>query len=263
MVRRGDAHLMEQESTPATSIAAGSGWYSSAARGARRTAPHAAKVNSGHDRSGGLGSVGNCRCQLLWCRHLATFCGPRLGHRAARYLNCSRRRIGGSVGRVQSDAQAAPTTSRPHRLRRAWYARLGPGERSAVLAWASFALTFGSVRALTHWIRDGHGPAGGGMSLGGKHFHHYNLGIALLTGIGAVAIRGQEQHHRHPVTALSFGTATALIADEAALLLDLEDVYWAKQGRTSVDLAVGVIAIGGLALAGAPLWPTVVRELRR
>ncbi len=154
--------------------------------------------------------------------------GPRLGHRAGRYLNCSRRRIGGSVGRVQSDAQAAPTTSRPQRLRRAWYARLGPGERSAVLAWASFALTFGSVRALTHWIRDGHGPAGGGMSLGGKHFHHYNLGIALLTGIGAVAIRGQEQHHRHPVTALSFGTATALIADEAALLLDLEDVYWAK-----------------------------------
>ncbi|MEO9221967.1 MAG: hypothetical protein ABI251_09380 [Mycobacteriaceae bacterium] len=156
-----------------------------------------------------------------------------------------------------------PTAARRRRLRDAWYARLGPAERSAVIAWASFALTFGSVRALTHWIRDGHGPSGGGMSFGGKHFHHYNLGIALLTGVGAIAIRGQEQHHRHPVTAASFGTATALIADEAALLLDLEDVYWAKQGRTSVDLAIGVIAIGGLALAGAPLWPSVVRELRQ
>lgn len=101
------------------------------------------------------------------------------------------------------------------------------------------------------------------MSVGGKHFHHYNLGIALLTAVGGVAVRGQQEHIRHPVTAASFGTATALIADEAALLLDLEDVYWAKQGRTSVDLAIGTIALGGLGIAGAPLWPSVLRELKR
>ena len=83
-----------------------------------------------------------------------------------------------------------------------------------------------------------------------RAFHHDNLGIALLTGVGAIAIRGREIHQRHPVTAASFGTATALIADEAALLLDLEDVYWTTQGRTSVDLAVRIIAVGGLALAG-------------
>lgn len=183
---------------------------------------------------------------------------------AGRKLNQQRTGLDGTVNGVENTATPGlPTAARRRRLRHAWYARLGPAERSAVVAWASFALTFGSVRALTHWIRSGHGPSGGGMSIGGKHFHHYNLGIALLTGVGGIAIRGQEQHQRHPVTAASFGTATALIADEAALLLDLEDVYWAKQGRTSVDLAVGVIAIGGLALAGAPLWPSVIRELRR
>lgn len=145
----------------------------------------------------------------------------------------------------------------------AWYNRLGPGERSAVIAWGSFAGTFGFVRALTHWIRDGHGPAGGGLSLGGRHFHHYNIGIGMLTGIGAIAIRGAELHHRHPATAAAYGTATALIADEAALLLDLEDVYWAKQGRTSVDIAVGIIAVGGLTIAGMPFWPALATELRR
>jgi hypothetical protein len=136
----------------------------------------------------------------------------------------------------------------------AWSEDLTAGERSAIVAWASFASTFGFVRALTHWIRAGHGPRGGGMSVGGRHFHHYNLGIALLTGIGGIAIRGAEHHRRHLGTAAAYGTATALIADEAALLIDLQDVYWAKEGRTSVDIAVGVIAAGGLAVAGVPLW---------
>ena len=148
-------------------------------------------------------------------------------------------------------------------MRGHWQELLEPGQRSAVIAWASFAATFGFVRALTHWIRDGHGPAGGGMSVGGRHFHHYNLGIGMLTGIGAIAIRGQEHHRRHPATAVSFGVATALIVDEAALLIDLQDVYWAKQGRTSVDIAVGVIALGGLGVAGSSFWPDAVRELRR
>lgn len=89
------------------------------------------------------------------------------------------------------------------------------------------------------------------MSVGGHHFHHYNLGIGMLNRLGAVATRGQEHHRRYPVAAASFGIATALIADEAALLIDLQDVYWAKQGRTSVDIAVGVIALGGLGVTGS------------
>lgn len=131
---------------------------------------------------------------------------------------------------------------------------IGPGERSAIVAWASFATTFAVVRALTHWIRNGHGPSGGGMSVGGHHFHHYNLGIALLTGIGGITIHGAEHRRRHFATAAAYGTATALITDEAALLIDLQDVYWAKQGRTSVDIAIGLIAAGGLVVASVPFW---------
>lgn len=156
----------------------------------------------------------------------------------------------------------APDSAVTQRLGARWQSQLDPGQRSAVIAWASFAVTFAGVRALTHWIRDGHGPAGGGVSVGGRHFHHYNIGIALLTAIGAVALRGRERHRHHPVTAVAYGAGTALIVDEAALLIDLQDVYWAREGRTSVDLAVGVIAVGGLALAGSSFWPAAVRELR-
>jgi hypothetical protein len=84
-------------------------------------------------------------------------------------------------------------------------------------------------------------------------------GIGLLAGVGAVAVRGDEEHRRHPAVAISYGSGLALIADEFALLLDLKDVYWAKQGRVSVDLAVGGIAATGSYFAALP----ILRRLRR
>jgi hypothetical protein len=84
------------------------------------------------------------------------------------------------------------------RLRRTYGDHVRPGEQSLLLAWSTFATTFGATRALTHWIRAGHGPAGGGMSVGGRHFHHYNIGIILLSAIGAVALRGEERHANTP-----------------------------------------------------------------
>ncbi|HTW21577.1 MAG TPA: hypothetical protein VME70_15385 [Mycobacteriales bacterium] len=146
------------------------------------------------------------------------------------------------------------------RIRRAFHEELDGGHQSAVLAWASFGATFGVARIITHWIRDGHGPKTGGMSIRGRHFHHYNIGIAMLMGIGALAIRGVRRVER-PGTAVAFGVATGLIIDEAALLLDLEDVYWSAPGRLSVDLAVGIFAAGGLGIAGLPFWPSFSREL--
>jgi hypothetical protein len=54
-------------------------------------------------------------------------------------------------------------------------------------------------------------------------------------------------------------TGLALIADEFALLLDLRDVYWARQGRISIDVGVGGIALTGCYFAALP----VLRRLRR
>lgn len=165
------------------------------------------------------------------------------------------------VGRAAGGRVVQTVRRRRRRLRKAWRENLSPGERSAVWAWSSFTLTFGSVRMLTHWIRAGHGPAGGGFSLRGRHFHHYNIGIGLLAAVGAVALRGTERHRRHPTVAAAYGIGSALIVDELALLLDLQDVYWAKDGRTSVDAAIVVIGLGGLATAGFEFWAEVHRAI--
>ena len=60
------------------------------------------------------------------------------------------------------------------------------------------------------------------------------------------------------MVAVSYGSGLALIIDEFALLLDLRDVYWARQGRISVDLGIGGVAVAGSYFASLPL----LRSLR-
>ena len=144
------------------------------------------------------------------------------------------------------------TSSLPADVRRAFREDLDAGQRSALLSWLAFTATFGAVRGITYSIKDGKGPFGN-LSVGGEHLHHYMWGIGLVSGVGGVAVYGKETHHRHPLVALSYGAGLALIVDEFALLLDLKDVYWAKQGRISVDLGVGGSSLAGTYFAALPL----------
>ena len=77
-----------------------------------------------------------------------------------------------------------------------------------------------------------------------------------------MAVHGEERWRRHPAVALAYGTGLALIVDEFALLLDLKDVYWAKQGRISVDLGIGLCSRGRHLLATLPL-ARALRHRRR
>jgi hypothetical protein len=88
-------------------------------------------------------------------------------------------------------------------------------------------------------------------------------GIGLLTGVGAVAVHGEDRQRKHPVVAGAYGVALALIVDEFALLLDLKDVYWAKEGRVSVDLGVGMVATVGTGLAATRLAQRLSRGWNR
>lgn len=159
-------------------------------------------------------------------------------------------------------------TSRTHTLRdarqevrTAYLEELGPAERAALLSWLGFATTFSVARGVTHSIRDGKGPFHD-LSKGGVHLHHYLWGIAMLTGVGAVAVHGEDERRRHPSVALTYGVGLGLIVDEFALLVDLEDVYWSKKGRLSVEVGVGAIALGGTVLAGLPVLQRLVRNRR-
>jgi hypothetical protein len=52
---------------------------------------------------------------------------------------------------------------------------------------------------------------------------------------------------------LDAGQQSALIVDEFALLLDLKDVYWAKEGRVSVDVGIGGSSLVASYFAGLPV----------
>jgi hypothetical protein len=143
----------------------------------------------------------------------------------------------------------------------AFGSELDVGQQSALIGWLAFTGTFSGVRGITHAIRSGKGPFKN-LSVGGEHLHHYMWGIGMLAGVGAIAVRGDEKLRRHPVTALAYGAGLALIVDEFALLLDLKDVYWAKQGRVSVDVGVGGSSLAGSYFAGLPVIREVARKRR-
>lgn len=137
-------------------------------------------------------------------------------------------------------------------LRAAYLHDLTTRQQGAVTGWAAFSATFGGVRLVTHAIRDNRGPFGN-LSVGSEHLHHYMWGILGLTAVGSVAVNGDSDAVAHPLLATAYGSSLALIVDEFALLLDLRDVYWQKEGRVSVDLAVALIAGIGLCLTAPPL----------
>ena len=146
-------------------------------------------------------------------------------------------------------APAIPTVSEVHA---AYRYGLGAKEKAALWSWLGFSVTFTAVRAVTYSIWRGIGPFRN-PSLGGSHLHHYLWGIAMVSGVGAVAVRGDDSTRQHPAVALTYGAGLALIVDEFALLLDLQDVYRAKEGRISVDLGVGLVAADGTTFSLIPL----------
>jgi hypothetical protein len=136
------------------------------------------------------------------------------------------------------------------------------------LSSVSFFTTFAATRTITHAIRDGVGPFHN-LSEGGRHLHHLVFGIAGLLGTGYLwLIHVEEPRNGEGDDALAkfnsvlYGGASALTLDEFALWLDLEDVYWSKQGRASVDavfLFGGVLSIG---LWGRPFFKELFKEIR-
>jgi len=165
-----------------------------------------------------------------------------------------------TIGRgAASTPTAAPG---PVDVRTAYLEELGPRERSALWSWIAFTATFACVRAITYSIKRGEGPFHD-VTVGGAHIHHYMLGIAMVSGVGAVAVSGDEPIRKRPLVGVAYGSGTALIVDEYALLLDLKDVYWAKEGRLSVDLGIGIVALGGVLFQATPILRRLSRDWRR
>jgi hypothetical protein len=87
-------------------------------------------------------------------------------------------------------------------------------------------------------------------------------GLLLISVCGFLAL-SLEGAKWHPLLAIPFGIGLALVLDEYALLLQLKDVYWAQQGRISVDIGIVVAAALLIYYLGQCFWHDVISECRR
>jgi hypothetical protein len=117
-----------------------------------------------------------------------------------------------------------------------------------------FLGAFAIARVSTWGIRHGWWPFRE-VEVSGRHIHHFIPGILITfaSGIGAISTRNEGAE---AALAIPFGVGMGLTMDEAALLLDLEDVYWTREGLLSVQVSLGVTATLAATILG-------LRMLRR
>jgi hypothetical protein len=127
----------------------------------------------------------------------------------------------------------------------------GEAERAGLILLAAMLLSFLFIRTSARLMRSPKVPwwPGSVTTEGGLHVHHLVFGIALMLICGFV-LALQPGSPWFELVAAAFGIGAGLTLDEYALWLHLEDVYWAEEGRRSVDAVVVAVLIGGLVLMG-------------
>ncbi len=139
------------------------------------------------------------------------------------------------------------------RLRAVYQAKFEDARRERLfLSSIGFFVTVLLIRIITLAIHYNIGPFHD-VSMRGRHIHHLVWGILLLllTGYGWMIGAGvsESRWSRWGARFLSmiYGIGAALTLDEFALWLNLRDVYWAREGRESLEamaLFGGLLAIG-------------------
>ena len=125
------------------------------------------------------------------------------------------------------------------------------GKQALFLLLVAFIVTFLFIRFSVRMIRAGVSWWPGNISSGDVHVHHVVFGMVcmLVAGLLAFAPAGWESPWWEILGAL-FGIGAALVLDEFALILHLEDVYWSERGRKSVDAVVLGAAVTALLVLG-------------
>jgi hypothetical protein len=126
-----------------------------------------------------------------------------------------------------------------------------PGKQALFFLLVAFILTFLFIRFSVRMIRAGVSWWPGNITSGDVHIHHVVFGTVLMAvaGVLAFAPAGWASPWWEILGAL-FGVGSALVLDEFALILHLDDVYWSHEGRKSVDAVVLAAAIIALLLLG-------------
>jgi hypothetical protein len=109
------------------------------------------------------------------------------------------------------------------------------------LALVAFLVTFLVTRMITRMIRAGRGPFRN-VATGDVHVHHVIPGLIILLLGGVLALGSGERGVWRQIAGILFGMGAALVLDEFAMVLHMDDVYWSNEGRLSAD-AVTLAAV--------------------
>lgn len=128
---------------------------------------------------------------------------------------------------------------------------VSPGRLPLFCFFAGMVVGFLFIRLSVRMIRANIRWWPGNVSAGGVHVHHmvFGLGFMIVGGVAGLAVPDDPVGWAAGAAGL-FGVGAALVLDEFALILHLDDVYWSEQGRISVDALFAVIAVTALLVLG-------------
>ncbi len=121
-------------------------------------------------------------------------------------------------------------------------------EQGLFLVLAGFVLSFAFIRMSTRLMRSPRVPwwPGSVVSESGVHLHHLVFGIVTMMAAGTLGFSTLGASPWIEICAFAFGVGAGLTIDEFALWVYLDDVYWAEEGRSSIDATA--IAAAGMVL---------------
>jgi hypothetical protein len=134
-----------------------------------------------------------------------------------------------------------------------WNDQIVAEEKQAIfLVVVGFLLSFAFIRMSTRLMRSPRVPwwPGSVVSDSGVHVHHLVFGIVAMMLAGTVGFVALGDSPYSEISAFVFGVGAGLTIDEFALWVYLDDVYWAEEGRVSIDATVIAAAVMGLLLLG-------------
>ncbi|HEX6665867.1 MAG TPA: hypothetical protein VF081_04670 [Solirubrobacterales bacterium] len=125
-------------------------------------------------------------------------------------------------------------------------------EQALFMVLVGFILSFAFIRMSTRLMRSPKVPwwPGSIVSDSGVHLHHLVFGIVMMMAFGSLGFLAHGHSPWAEICAFFFGVGAGLTIDEFALWVYLDDVYWAEEGRSSIDAAVIAAAGMGLILLG-------------
>jgi hypothetical protein len=139
---------------------------------------------------------------------------------------------------IQKGARAALDTVE---VARRGYRQAPAGESALFNLLSAFVISSSTMRLTTFGVRRGV-PLLFNVRIGRRHIHHFVPGIVLAFLSGSAALFANDPKVRETL-AIPLGIGIGLTIDESALLLELEDVYWSRQGLVGVQITLATASL--------------------